>query len=183
MDGLVAHRRAQDAFARVLADVTDTMLDETTPCEGWRVRDVIHHVIGGNARVAGEPGPVGASADDLRGAHAASAHAAASAFAAPDGLTRTFDAPLGAIPGAIFIRLRITDALTHAWDVATATGRSTSDLDPDLAAAMLDFARGLMRPELRGPGRAFAAEQPCPDDASAVDRLAAFLGRRPAALG
>jgi hypothetical protein len=34
-----------------------------------------------------------------------------------------------------------------------------------------------MRPELRGEGKPFADEQPCPPDATPSDALAAFLGR------
>ncbi len=34
-----------------------------------------------------------------------------------------------------------------------------------------------MRESLRGPGRSFGAEQPCPDGATTADQLAAFLGR------
>lgn len=97
-------------------------------------------------------------------------------FAAPDGLTRTFEVPIGTLPGSVFIQLRTTDALVHAWDLARASGQPT-DLDPGLAEEMLVVSRRLMRPELRGPGRPFGEEQPCADDASPVDRLAAFLGR------
>jgi uncharacterized protein (TIGR03086 family) len=73
--------------------------------------------------------------------------------------------------------LRTSDLLTHAWDLAIATGRPT-DLDPELAEYVLAFSKQMMsRPGLRGVGRPFGDEQPCDDERPATDRLAAFLGR------
>jgi uncharacterized protein (TIGR03086 family) len=72
--------------------------------------------------------------------------------------------------------LRTTDVLTHAWDIAKATGQST-DLDPELAAEALEASRMRIQPAFRGPGRPFAAEQPAPEGAPVADQLAAFLGR------
>ena len=106
----------------------------------------------------------------------ASAAAAQSVFAAPDGLTRIVHVPFGDVSGAVFIGLRTTDVLAHGWDLARATNQQT-DLDPELAEAMLEWSRQALRPELRGPGGPFGPEQPCPDHASNDDRLAAFLGR------
>jgi hypothetical protein len=37
-----------------------------------------------------------------------------------------------------------------------------------------------MRPESRGPGKAFGPEVPVPDDAPSYDRLAGWFGRDPA---
>jgi uncharacterized protein (TIGR03086 family) len=181
---IVGHQRAQEAFASVLANVGTAQLDHPTPCPQWTVRDLISHVIAGNRRVAGAaadaeaagvaPPPLDAAA--LVDAHAASAAAAQSVFAAPDGLSRTFDVPFGRVPGTVCIGLRTADALTHAWDLARATGQPT-DLDAELAADMLEFSHRLIRSDLRGPGRPFGPEQACPGDRPAADRLAAFLGR------
>jgi len=74
------------------------------------------------------------------------------------------------------IGIRTTDVLTHAWDLAAATGQST-DLDPEVATKMLAVARKVVQPAFRGPGRPFGAEQPCSPDRPPADRLAAFLGR------
>ena len=56
-------------------------------------------------------------------------------FGADDGLTRTFDHPIGTIPGSLFAMIRAGDAYTHAWDLATAIGADT-DLDADLGEAL-----------------------------------------------
>ncbi len=57
-------------------------------------------------------------------------------------MSATFKLPLGEVPGQVFIGLRTTDVLTHAWDLAAATGQST-DLDPELAVERLAAARAL----------------------------------------
>lgn len=174
---LDAHRRAQAAFAAVLADVKEDELDDSTPCTEWTVRELISHVVAGNQRVGGGVADVPSDAGTLVAAHAASGTGAQTTFAAPDGLTRTFDVPFGTVPGAVFVGLRTTDVLVHAWDLARATGQET-DLDPELADAMLEWSRRMIRPDLRGPGRPFADEQPSSPTAPLADQLAAFLGRR-----
>lgn len=179
MDPLTAHQRAQDAFASVLANVRQEQLDSPTPCQGWKVRDLVDHVIAGNTRMAGgEAKPSGAATgvDELIEAHSESARDAQERFAAPDGLTRMMDMPFGLVPGGVVIGLRTTDAITHAWDLAKATGQPT-DVDPQLAERMLAVSRERIQPAFRGEGRPFGAEQPCDEGRPAADRLAAFLGR------
>lgn len=177
MDQLVAHQRAQDVFAGVLAQVAPEQLSAPSPCTEWDAKAVIDHVIGGNQWVESLTGRPSASLPaDLSAAHALSAAAAQAVFAAPDGLTRTFQLPFATLPGAAFIGLRTSDVFTHAWDLAQATGQST-DLDPELAAEALEAAHTRMSPAFRGAGRPFGEEQPCPEGRSKADQLAAFLGR------
>jgi uncharacterized protein (TIGR03086 family) len=178
MDPLVAHQRAQDTFAHVLAKVTYDQLSSPTPCPEWDVKALIDHVIAGNQRVVERAGGQLAPLPENPGAaHRASANAAQETFAEPQALTRTYQLPIGELPGTAFIELRTSDLLTHAWDLAIATGQRT-DLDPELAEYVLAFSTQMMsRPGLRGDGRPFGAEQPCVDERTAADRVAAFLGR------
>ena len=53
MDQVIAHQRAQDVFAGVLANIKPDQFENATPCTEWDVKAVIDHVIGGNYRVAG----------------------------------------------------------------------------------------------------------------------------------
>jgi uncharacterized protein (TIGR03086 family) len=178
---LAAHQRAQDAFAQVLSRVSEDQLGASTPCTGWRVRDLVGHVIAGNQRTAtgsASHSPRDEDAASLVALHAASAAAAQAAFAAPDGLARTYEFSLGVVPGSRMIGIRTTDVLTHAWDLARATGQPTADIDGELATELLAASRERVLPELRGPGKPFGEEQPCGPDAAPSDRLAAFLGRR-----
>ncbi len=180
MDPLVAHQRAQDAFAGVLVNVSPDQLGAPTPCSEWTIHDLIEHVIGGNERV----GPWGGSSDepaarpdDLVAAHRAAAAAAHEVFARPDGMSTMFKLPFGEIPGQVFIGMRTSDVLTHAWDLAAATGQST-DLDPELATEQLAAVRAFVGPQFRGPGKPFGDEQPCSSERAPADQLAAFLGRK-----
>ncbi len=177
IDALAAHRRAQEEFGRVLAGVPADQLDAPTPCSEWTVREVIMHVVSGNSRVAGESHPDPTDLAGFTEAHSRSAAAAESFFQDPEVAERIFEMPFGRIPGSVLLRVRTADVFTHGWDLAAATGQPT-DLAPQLAGELLAFSKQLIRPELRGPGRAFAAEQVCGDDATPADRLAAFLGRK-----
>jgi hypothetical protein len=60
--------------------------------------------------------------------------------------------------------------------MARATGQPT-DVDPELAAEMLEDSRKRITTDFRGQGRPFGEEQPCDPGRPAADRLAAFLGR------
>ncbi|ALB17868.1 Hypothetical protein AFL40_0768 [Mycobacterium tuberculosis] len=51
MDPLMAHQRAQDAFAALLANVRADQLGGPTPCSEWTINDLIEHVVGGNEQV------------------------------------------------------------------------------------------------------------------------------------
>ena len=92
-------------------------------------------------------------------------------------MSTTFKLPFGEIPGQVFIGMRTSDVLTHAWDLATATGQST-DLDPELAAEQLAAVHAFVGPQFRGPGMPFGDEQPCASERAPADQLAAFLGRK-----
>jgi uncharacterized protein (TIGR03086 family) len=92
-------------------------------------------------------------------------------------MSTTFKLPFGELPGQIFVGIRTTDVLTHAWDLAAGTEQST-DLDPELAAEQLAAARSFVGEQFRGPGMPFGAEQPCSSEHSPADQLAAFLGRK-----
>jgi uncharacterized protein (TIGR03086 family) len=180
MDPLVAHQRAQQAFAEVLANVGPDQLDAPTPCSEWAINDLIEHVIGGNEHVGQRAGireQPAVRPENRAEAHRAAAAAAQEVFANRGGMDATFELPFGQVPGRVFIGMRTTDVLTHAWDLAAATRQST-DLDPELAIEQLAAARAGVGPEFRGPGKPFDEEQPCPSGRPAADQLAAFLGRK-----
>jgi uncharacterized protein (TIGR03086 family) len=179
MDPLIAHRRAQDNFGHVFASVTSDQMSSPTPCTEWDVKALIDHVIAGNQRVIERAGGKAAPLpEDLGAALGASAGAAQETFAAPAALTRTYQLPIGELPGSAFIELRTSDLLVHAWDLATATGQPT-DLDPELAEYVLAFSKQMMRrPGLRGDGRPYGEEQSCGVEQPTTDRVAAFFGRK-----
>jgi uncharacterized protein (TIGR03086 family) len=173
------HRVAMEAFQDVLRKVTADQWAIPTPCDGWDVTALVDHVITGNTwvqTVAGrKPAPV--PGGNKTAAVALSGAGAHDVFASKDGLTRTYDLPFGQTPGAVFVTMRTNDLLTHAWDLAKATGQST-DIAADLSAELLVANRARITEALRGEGKMFGLEQQAPEGATAADKLAAFLGRR-----
>ena len=63
----------------------------------------------------------------------------------------------------------------HTWDLATALGRSTRDLDPEVAERGLAFMRANLTEDNRGP--VFGPERLAPERADPYQRIAAFAGR------
>jgi uncharacterized protein (TIGR03086 family) len=86
---------------------------------------------------------------------------------------------VGELPGGTLLVLAICDVFVHGWDLAKAIGVST-DLDPELAGSVLAAMRSVITEQMRGPGgnALFGAEVAIPPDASSMDRLVGFLGRR-----
>ena len=171
------HARAQALFGNVLDLVTDEQLALPTPCSDWTVADLIAHVDAGNLRVAhmGGRDPIDLPNNRIT-AHAASSAEARAVFDADDGMTRLFELPFGAVPGTVFVAIRSGDLYAHAWDLATAIGADT-DLDHELGEAIYAATSPILGDSLRGEGRPFGVQQPCPPDRPIADRMAAFLGR------
>jgi uncharacterized protein (TIGR03086 family) len=174
--------------AGVLAGVEVQQLDGETPCASWKVREVVNHVVGGTTYFAvtaetGEAPTRGDDADYCAGDFVTEfnrgAARAVKAFEADGVMERTLKLPFGELPGAAFVNIATIDTFAHGWDLARATGQST-DLDPELAAALLEIARAFLSDALRGSdGSApFGAQVEAPPGAGAADELAAFLGRQ-----
>jgi uncharacterized protein (TIGR03086 family) len=83
--------------------------------------------------------------------------------------------PFGEMPAGIALNIAVFDVLTHAADIATATGQTIEDTA--LVETALEVGQQMIGPDLRAPG-IFDAEQPVPEGASPVARLLAFAGRK-----
>lgn len=97
------------------------------------------------------------------------------AFCQPGVLQRVFPSPVGKVPGIVLVHLRITELLVHGWDLAHATAQPVR-LPDDLAEQELQFTRGKLA-DVSAERSPFAPPQPVSDDAPAIDKLAACLGR------
>ena len=169
----------------VLRSVDRDDLSRSTPCASWKVSDLVNHIVGGQfffaTAVNGEQ-PSGDPQDYAAGDFVAEfdrgAAASVAAFGQEGAMERTVHLPFGDLPGAVFVGIASTDTFIHGWDLAKATDQET-DLEPELAAALLAQVGPFLPASFRGPeGKAaFAPEQVAPDGASNADRLAAFLGR------
>jgi uncharacterized protein (TIGR03086 family) len=174
--------RAFDAVAGLIGNIRADQWSAPTPCPDWTVRQVVNHLIGMNrvfvALLAGQPPPPRPSTDhvedDPAGAYRGSAAALLAAFGRPGVLERTYRGPLGAATGAERLQIRLYDLLAHGWDLAQAT-EQPADLPDDLAEQSLAFARTQLTEQAR-PGR-FGPAQSVAEQAPAIERLAAFLGR------
>lgn len=168
---------------RLIATVGEEQWGSPTPCTDWRVRDLVNHMVTGNnlfaSALSGQPpaAPPGTSRPDadLLGAYRDSAGALLDAFRRPGALAKAVTVPLGTVPGIVALHLRLTEVLVHGWDLARATGQPAT-FPEDLAEQELAFSRDKLAdiPPDRHP---FMPPQPVADDAPAIDRLAACLGR------
>jgi uncharacterized protein (TIGR03086 family) len=185
-DVLSLFRRATGEFAARAHRIGDRWT-APTPCAGWDIRTLVHHVVEeqlwapplfGGSTIA-EVGD--RFAGDLLGADPVAtldqAHAAAIAAAeAPGALDRTVHLSFGDVAGAEYAMQLAADHVIHAWDLAVATGTDPA-LDPESVAtvsAWFEPVEHLYRDAgLIGP------RVPLPDSAGPQQRLLAMFGRQP----
>src|SRR5262245_41220500 len=183
-DSVALLEQAHEVFREVLGNVTPEQMDLPTVNDEWDVRTLINHIVLGNAwaaenvKTGNAPRPSGDQIGDRKpvDAYTESADAMLAAFREPGALQRTVTMPFGEFPAAGLAAFRFTDLLSHAWDLARATGQNCN-LAPDLCEAAL----ALSRQRLDGRDR---SELPFKDEvlisagAPAAHRLAAYLGKK-----
>lgn len=177
MSAAADHRQIAARFAEVIDGTTDW--DAPSPVPEWQARDVVDHLVTwlpGFLAADGvviEPGPT--VADDPA---AAWDHHARQVQALLDGPDRDFTHPqVGTRPlHQMLANFYTADVFMHTWDLARSSGQDAA-LDPDRCAAMLSGMEP-MSDMLRASGQ-FGPVVDVPTDASAQDRLIAFIGRDP----
>jgi uncharacterized protein (TIGR03086 family) len=165
-------------LAAVVGGIRVDQLDNPTPCANFTVGGVLEHMIGGATTFAAgfrgvEPGQPDRT--DVLATFGPTLTELAAAMHSPGALDRTIQAPVGDVPGATFARFVVLDGLVHGWDLATATGQSYEPPEA-LVAESEAFARQAVEP-LRD-GDTFAPAVEPPPEATPIQRLAAFTGRR-----
>jgi len=181
MTGLDQLDTLMPTLVNLVDGVRADQLDAPTPCAKFAVADVLEHMVGGASMFAPEfrgdaPAAAAATDGELRDRWLAAMADLGDAVHSPGALDRTIASPFGPVPGGDFARYLAFDGLMHAWDIATATGQPL--VVPDDVVAEVDaFARGLIGPDMRD-GDTFAAETEPPPDATPLERLVAFSGRR-----
>jgi uncharacterized protein (TIGR03086 family) len=183
--GLVA--RALDQTDAIISVIPARQAGLATPCPAWDVQALVRHVVGQGLRnflvsARGETPDWQLPADELGEDWGAEFRAAAAplieAWQAAD-LDRPVTTPGG---GQAPLRGRadqqIAELAVHGWDLARATGQQ-ADLDPALARHALSWSQQMLRPEFRGPDKAFGPEVAVPADAPIYQRLAGWFGRDP----
>lgn len=179
-----------DQLASILPSLTTVVdriqphqLDAPTPCDRFTVLDVLNHMIvlggsfgywfRGHDAPTIEPAP--ADGQVPREQFGATMRDLLEAVRSPGAMERTISAPVGEMPGEQFARLVAFDGVVHGWDLATSTGQAFA-VDPDILAAVDEFARAAIAPEMRDGDTFKEAVEP-PAGASALERLVAFSGR------
>jgi uncharacterized protein (TIGR03086 family) len=189
MESLMLLTRVVDETTQVVNDVSDDQLANPSPCEGWTVRDVINHITGGATMfaISAEQGSVSDEVlgqlmgggdnlgDDPQAAWATAASRALRAYEQPGVMEKIVKLPFGEMPAGVALNIAVFDVLTHAVDIARASGQEITDAE--LIETALVVGRQMIGPELRIPG-VFDPEQPVASDAPPADRLLAFAGRK-----
>jgi uncharacterized protein (TIGR03086 family) len=190
MEPLDALALARAQFAQRVRLVKADDWQRPTPCEGWTVRDLVLHVVGGDrmsaALVRGatrdEATAVRSTVDlgdDAVAAFDAEADDVAAAFAEPGAFDRRCPHPSGIdIPGAQLFGFRVGEYVLHGWDLARAIGA-----DEKLDSAVVQEVWGVLSPMtamIAGSGvYGSGPSGQLGDDASLQDRLLDLTGRRP----
>jgi len=171
-------------FGRAVQDVQDHEWDLPTPCEDWDVRQVVAHVVLGEAAmtaaIAGDDAMGGLEVDarvvglnpmaTWRGTALKAIDAART-----EGLVdASYKHPSGRVRGAQLLGYRISENLVHAWDISVAVSRR-QDPDNKLAEFVLDFWLPAVG-DLQSSADYGDALMPV-DGAAAGARLLALLGR------
>lgn len=170
----------------VVARIGPEQYGWSTPCDGWTVRDLVHHMIGALVMFAavardGQADPAlferDLIGDDAAASLGAAGREAVALWSVPGRLDGMANLPFGEMPAAFALQLPSMDMLVHSWDLATATDMEVA-WDESLVSDVWAFSRETFDdPAMRGDD--FAPPVTVDDDADDLSRLVAFLGRRP----
>ena len=175
------HRSVAATFAARVAGAQDW--EASAPVEGWVARDVVRHLIdwfpGFLAGGAGMELPAGPPVDDDPvGAWHHQTEAIQAILDDPATASKTYSNPMtGDMPLPVMIQNFYTaDVFMHTWDLARASGQDDTLDEAECAEVLAGMQQ--MAPVIRASGQ-FGDQQPVADDASAQEKLIAFIGRDP----
>ena len=174
-------------MSRLLASIDDDQLNGRTPCEDYRLGDLVDHIVtlvdGFTAAAAKKPDPApeGPTADasrlpaDWRDGIDASLDLLVDAWSDPEaweGRTHVGGLALDGREAGVVV---LGELVVHGWDVARAVGE-TYRPDPPTLALVTQFVTAAAANPVPG---LFAPPVSPPEDASELDRAVALSGRNP----
>ena len=167
------------ACQRVLAGMTEADACLPTACTEFTVAQLTGHLVNSITVLGGSAGGV-FPADQAAALEPRVADAAQIALEAWEGRGTDGTVSIGGndLPATMAVGILCIELLVHGWDYARATGQHLPVQDA-VAARVLDLAGTIITPD--GRARAgFDPARPAGPDASIMDRLIAFTGRRTA---
>lgn len=176
-DELAGAEAALAVLVQVLHHISSDELSNQTPCSEFDVAQLTEHLLGSITMLGGA---AGAEVPDRDATETPERQVIAAARPALDawhgrGLDGTVAIGPNELPAAMVAGILAVEFLVHAWDYATATGR-TVEVAESLAEYVLGLAQAIITPE--GRVRAgFDAPVEVADTAPALQRLIAFTGR------
>ncbi|MFN2607500.1 MAG: TIGR03086 family metal-binding protein [Acidimicrobiales bacterium] len=176
-------RRAAVGLAALIDATSIEQFEAPTPCPDWTVQALLAHVVAGNLKYTeialGRDWSRGAPEieldDDPAAMYRRTVGAMLEAWERPGALERETPLPLGRGPAEAALYLHLGEILVHGWDLAMAAGQRPAFDDDVVEASLTQFSSWL--PPQRPPGSPFSDATLLGEDAAAVDRLAAYLGR------
>jgi uncharacterized protein (TIGR03086 family) len=174
------YRQVSSGFDAAVRAVTNDKWDTQSPCEEWRARDVVAHVVAGHRGViagirGGESTPLGADEDPKKAWEQAS-RAIDEITADPQALAMELDGPTGKLPAAEIISRFVTmDLLVHTWDLARTVG-ADERLDEDSVRQAYEALKP-MDAMIRQP-KVFGPKLEPPPGADLQTEFLYFLGRQ-----
>jgi uncharacterized protein (TIGR03086 family) len=153
--------------------------DVQTPCEQWKARDVVAHVVEGHRGViagirGGESEALGPD-EDPKAAWTEASKAIDEITGDPEALAKEIDGPVGKMPaGDIIGRFMTMDLLVHTWDLARTVG-ADEKLDEESVRHAYEGLKP-MDAMIRQPN-VFGAKLDPPAGADLQTEFLYFLGR------
>lgn len=176
LDEVVTAEATLAVLQPVLRGLTDEHRTAQTPCADFDCHALAEHLFGSITGLGAMAGAEVTNPGEGSLEHRVSTMAAQTIDAwRARGVEGTVASPAGEIPASVAASILSIELLLHAWDFAQASGQRVAVSD-EVVGWVAERA-ALVVPGSRARG-AFAEEVTAAPDASALDRLAAFSGRR-----
>jgi uncharacterized protein (TIGR03086 family) len=174
------YRLVSSGFGTAVKAVGPEQWDLQSPCEKWKARDIVAHVVEGHRGViagvrGGGSSPLGAD-EDPKTAWEEASRAMDEIAGDPEAAGTEMDGPTGKMPaGEIIERFVTMDVLVHTWDLARTVG-ADEHLDEGSVRSAYDALKP-MDEMIRMPN-VFDAKVDPPPGADLQTEFLCFLGRR-----
>jgi uncharacterized protein (TIGR03086 family) len=178
-------RQAMKIAGEVVSLVRPAQLTLPTPCADWTLHGLLRHLVSEDtafaaATTAADQSEVdwnaGRLGADPAADYARSAAAYLDAFEPDVVLHRLMRiGAFGVVPGSVAVSMHLIDTVVHGWDVAKTIG-VPYEPDEHLVATSLEIMK---RFPAQRPTVAFDVVVDVPAAASVLDKLVAYVGRKP----